>query len=155
MVAYTSTQLGSGIANARVAPISGVGMGGRTAHHMRGEFTPTVTLTTADFVDLFDMPPRSRVISAFVKFDGQIDSNGAPTWAYNVGSVATPALIFAASIVGRTAGPSVEAIMAPVGRDFTFTAKTRIRLVPTGAPATFVAGQKITVVIAYTVEEPA
>jgi hypothetical protein len=61
---------------APVYPISGVGLGGRTTHHARGEFTPTAAITTADVVDMFDLPPRARIIGATLKAEGQIDSNG-------------------------------------------------------------------------------
>jgi hypothetical protein len=154
MALFFSVQLGSGAANARTFPISGVGLGGRTSHHARGEFTPAVAFTVADQIDMFDLPPRARILGAFLKYEGQTDSNGAPTLAVNVGSIATPALIFAGSTVGRTVGPSVDATMNPLGRDFQTVGKTRIRLVPTANAATFVPGQKIVLVVNYTVEEP-
>jgi hypothetical protein len=57
-------------------PVSGVGLGGRTTHHARGEFTPTAAITTADVIDMCDIPPRSRIVGATLKCEGQIDSNG-------------------------------------------------------------------------------
>jgi hypothetical protein len=137
-------------------PVSGVGLGGRTTHHARGEFTPTAAITTADVIDMCDIPPRSRIVGATLKCEGQIDSNGTPTLAFNVGIAGTPALIFAGSTVGRTAGASIDRAPTAASFDYLTTgAKTRIKLVPSANAATFVAGQKIVLVIAFTVEEPA
>jgi hypothetical protein len=139
-----------------VYPVSGVGVGGRTAHHARAEFTPTVALTTADTVALLDLPPRSRIIGAVLKYEGQTDSNGTPTWAVNIGTAALPTLLFAGSTAGRTAGASVDRNPAATATDFLTTgAKTRIQLVPSANAATFVTGQKIVLIVNFMVEEPA
>jgi hypothetical protein len=151
MTAYSSLEL-----TPPIYPVSGVGVGGRTTHHARGEFTPTVALTTADTVAMLDLPPRARIVSAVLKYEGQTDSNGTPTWAVNVGTAATPALIFAASTAGRTAGASIDRAPTAISTDFLTTgAKTRIFLAPSANAATFVVGQKIVLIVAFLVEEPA
>lgn len=154
MAQYFSLQLGGGVAGARTFPVSGVGLGGRTTHHARGEYTPGAAITTADVIDMFDLPPRARILGATLKYEGQIDSNGVPTWAVNIGSAETPALIFAASTAGRTAGASVDRSPTAISFDTLLPSKTRIRLVPTANAATFVPGQKIVLIVDFTVEEP-
>jgi hypothetical protein len=149
MTQYSSVEV------AGLYPISGVGLGGRTTHHARGEFTPTVALTTADVVDMLDLPPRARIIGAQLKYEGQTDSNGSPTWAVNVGITGTAALIFAGSTAGRAAGASIDRAPAAGATDYVTTGKTRVKLVPSANAATFVTGQKIVLLISYLVEEPA
>lgn len=135
----------------RSFPVSGVGLGGRTSHHARGEFTATTAFTTADFVDMFDLPPRARVIGGFIKAT-DMDSNGAPTITLNVGIVGTPQLFFAAANVAQAGG--VLATLTTAGYDYVTTGKTPVRLVPQANAATFAAGT-IIVVLDYIVEEPA
>src|SRR6476646_1401799 len=100
MAQFYSIETGSGVAGARLYPVSGVGMGGRTSHHARGEFTTTAALAAADIVDLFDLPPRARIIGGFIKAT-DMDTNGTPTIAFNVGIAGTPALFFAASTAAQ------------------------------------------------------
>lgn len=152
MVAYTSAQT----TGPRLAPVSGVGLDGRSAHHERGTFTATVALTTADNVLMFYLPPRARVTGGYIKSTGQLDSNGTPTVTVNLGTLALPQLFFAASTnVGRIAGDSQETTLAPAGRDFQTTAKTPVYMTLQANPATGAATAVITAVLSYMVEQPA
>lgn len=155
MANYTSIELGSGVAGARTYPVSGVGLGGRTYHSARGEYTTTVAIGAGDTVQMFDLPPRARIHSAYIKAD-QLDSNGSPTITTSMGITGTAGLFFSASTsVGRTAGASADTAMLPAARDFLTTGKTRVFLTFPAAAATGVVGAKIVVHVAYSVEEPA
>lgn len=133
-------------------PVSGVGLGGRTAHHARGQFALTAALAAADTIQLFDLPPRARVLGGFIKSD-DVDTNGTPTITYNVGTAATPALFFAASVAGQAG--TVDRNLAVAGTDFVTTGKTRVLLTVAAGPATGTTTGTIVVVLNYTVEEPA
>jgi len=140
----------------RLAPISGVGLDGRTAHHERGQFSATVALTTADNVLMFYLPPRARIVGGFIKSTGQLDSNGSPTVTVNLGTAATPTLFFNASTnVGRVVGDSAETTMNPTGRDFVTTAKTPVYLTLAANPATGATTATIVAMLSYLVEQPA
>lgn len=135
-------------------PVPGVGLGGKTSHSQRGEFTTTVALAAADTIQMFDLPPRARVVGGFLKA-AQLDSNGSPTITVSLGIVGTPGLFFNASTaVGRTAGVTADATMNPAGRDYLTTAKTPVIMtIPAGA-ATGVVGAQIVAHLTYHVEEP-
>ena len=145
MVDFSSLQM-----TAPTAPVSGVGLGGRTPHGARGEFTSTVAVTTADRVIMFNIPPRSRIVSGFLKTT-DMDSNGAPTLALNVGTVANPTLFFAGSTIAQTGG---AVGMFSNGLDFVTTARTAVIITPSANAATFANGT-IVLVINYWNEEPA
>jgi len=145
MVAYTSVQL-----TPPTYPVSGVGLGGRTSHSARGEYTVTTALAAGDTIALFRLPPRARIKSGFIKSEA-VDSASAVT--YNVGITGTPALFFSGSTVGRTGG-GVDRTMAFAGTDFTTSAFTNVLLTVGTAPGTGTTGGKIVVDITYTVEEP-
>lgn len=156
MVQYTSLELGSGVAGARVYPTPGVGLGGRTSHSGRGEYTTTAALGAGDTVLMFDLPPRARVVGGFLKAEGQLDSNGTPTLTVSLGTAATPGLFFNASTaVGRAVGATADTNMAATGRDYVTTAKTRVIMTFPAGAATGVVGNKIVAHLTYHVEEPA
>lgn len=152
MPAFFSSQLGGGLANARTFPTPGVGLGGKTVHWARGVFTPLTALTTGDTLDLFDLPPRARVVDGFVK-SADLDTNGAPTYAFNVGIAGTPSLFFAAANAPQAG--TVNRMTLAAAHDFVTTARTRVVLVPSANAATFSAAGDIVVMLAYIVEEPA
>jgi len=147
MTAYTSAQL----TGPRYAPVSGVGMGGRTSKHERGSFAVTANLAAGDTIDLFTLPRNARVLGGFIKSDA-VDTGSAVT--YNIGITGTPALFFNGSIVGRTGG-GVDSAMAATGRDYVTTAKTKVTLTIGAAPAGGATGGNIVVIFDYWVEEPA
>lgn len=153
MATYTSLQLGSGRAGARNYPVSGPGMGGRTTHAARGEFTLTAALALNDTIQLFDLPPRARIVSGFVKSD-DLDSGGTglridvgdagDTDRYLTGGAGTP---------GPVAG--VSDTLAATAYDYVTTAKTRVFATVSVAPTTGATTGTFVVFLEYTVEEPA
>ena len=150
MAQFYSVELGSGVPGARNYPVSGVGLGGRTSHWARAEFTLATALATTDVLDLFDLPPRARNIDGFVKSD-DLYTNGTPPYAFNVGTAATPALFFAAATAPQAG--TVTRMSASTAIDFLTTGKTRVKLVPSANAATFATGN-VVVMIEYLVEEP-
>lgn len=151
MAQFYSLETGGAITG-RQYPTPGVGMGGRVSKHGRGEFTTTAALTTADTVDLFDLPPRARVIGGFIKAT-DMDTNGAPTITLNVGITGTPQLFFAASTAAQAG--TVDRALAAAGTDYVTTAKTRVKLTVQANAATSVAVGTVVVVLNYIVDEPA
>ncbi len=135
-----------------VYPVSGVGLGGRKSHHARAQFSLTAALALNDTIQLFDLPPRARVIGGFIKSD-DIDTNGTPTVAFNVGDSGSANRFFAASTAGQAG--TVDRNMAATGMDYLTTAKTRVFLTVSTAPATGTTTGNIVVVFDYMVEEPA
>lgn len=153
MATFKSVQLGGTAANARTYPVSGVGMGGRTTHGARGEYTITAALANGDKIDLFYLPPRARIVSGFVKCD-DLDTGGtalridigdaADTDRYLVGSASTP---------GPVAG--VTNTLATTGYDYVTTAKTLVSATVSAGPTTGATTGTLVVFLEYTVEEPA
>lgn len=153
MANFNSVQLGGTAANARTSPVSGVGMGGRTTHAGRGQYTITAALALNDTIQLFDLPPRARIVSGFVKAD-KLDSGGTAlridigdagdTDRYFVGSAATP---------GPVTG--VTNLLAATGVDFVTTQKTRVFATVSAGPTTGATTGSLVVVLEYMVEEPA
>lgn len=152
MANYKSIGLGGTVANARTAPVSGVGMGGRTPHAARGEYNIGAALALNDTIELFDLPPRARIIGGFVK-SADFDTNGTPTIVLAVGDAADDDRYFSALTVGQTGG--IASMLAATGLDFVTTQKTRVIAKVTAAPATSATTGQLVVVLHYWVEEPA
>lgn len=122
---------------------------------------PTVSLTAAlatnDVINLGYLPTNAVLTGIVLKAATQLDSNGAPTLAFNVGVTGTPALFFSAiTTVGRAAGASVESgtNMTAAGRLYKNTTGAKqlvFATVSTGA-ATGAAGT-LEADITYFVEE--
>lgn len=151
MANFKSVQLG-GSAGARTYPVSGVGEGGRTRHGARGEYTITAALGINDTIELFDLPPRSRVVGGFVKTD-DLDTGGSPAIVLAVGDAGDDDRYFTGLTVGQAGG--VSTAMASTGVDYVTTAKTRVIAKVTTAPATGATTGNIVVVLEYWNEEPA
>lgn len=150
MANLTSVELGGGVAGARTYPVSGAGMGGRTTHGARGTYTITAALAAADTIQLFDLPPRARIISGFIKAD-DLDSGGSAL-RFDVGDSGDTDRYFAASAAGATA--TVDRALAFAGQDYLTTAKTRVFATVQTAPTTGATTGTITVVLEYFCEEP-
>lgn len=146
MANYTSLEL-----TPPVYPVSGVGLGGRTSHHARGQFTPAANLAAGDVIGMFDIPTRSRIKSGFLK-GGSADSGTGIT--LNVGIVGTPALFFSASTAAQGTG-SVDRNLQFAGTDYVTTQKTRVIITVAAAPTTPVTGNPIVLMLEYLNEEPA
>jgi len=146
MVAYTSLEM-----TPPVYPVSGVGLGGRTSHSARGQYTVTTALAAGDTVAMFRLPPRARIKSGYIKSDA-VDSGSAVT--YNVGIAGTPALFFSGSTVGRNGG-GVDRTVAFAGVDYVTPAYQTVILTVGAAPTTGTSGGTIVLDLTYSVEEPA
>lgn len=152
MATFNSVELGGTTANARTYPVSGVGMGGRTTHGARGEYTILAALALNDVINLFYLPPRARIISGFVKSDDldtggtalriDVGDSGAAS-RYFVGGAGTP---------GPVAGYSNA--LAVTGADYLTTAKTLVTATVSAAPTTGATTGTLVVVLEYTCEEP-
>jgi hypothetical protein len=132
-------------------PAPGPGIGGQNIRAERG----TIALATGDLVlnavhGAFDLPPGFTVLGGAI-WATDMDTNGTPLLAFDVGVAGTTAAFFAASQVGRT-GVASEAL-ATTGYGFTTTAKTRVIVTVQAAAATAAAGT-LNVVLFGTVNEP-
>jgi hypothetical protein len=127
-----------------VASVASAGV----VHWAYAEITVTAALTTADVFNFFDLPAGSRVIAATLE-STDMDTNGSPTLAINVGDSGSGTRYFSASTVGQ-AGTASTAI-AVAGLHFKNTTKTRITGAPSANAATGVAGTLILSMF-YTVE---
>ncbi len=148
---YKSVELGGTAASPRFYPTSGVGMGGRTTHTARGEYTISAALVINDTIDMFYLPPNARVKRGFIK-SADLDSGGSPAITLDLGDSGDTDRYFAASTVAQAGG--VDVTMAATGVDYLNTAKTLVTLLVKAAPATSATTGTIVVEIDYMVEEP-
>jgi hypothetical protein len=141
MATYNSTNIQNktGVSSGSIA-----GM----VHCAYAEVVTTAALTTADTLNFFDLPPNARVIAATLE-STDIDTNGTPLIALNVGDSGSATRFFAASAVGQAGTASVASAVA--GLHYKTTAKTRIVCVPSANAATGVAGS-VYLSMLYTVE---
>lgn len=151
MANLISVELGGGVANARNYPVSGVGLGGRTTHRARGEYTIVAALALNDTIQLFDLPPHARILGGFIKAD-DLDSGGTAI-RLSVGDAGSATRYFSSSSAGSVA-TSVDATMAATGIDYYTTAKTRVFMTVSTGPTTGATTGTIVVSISYNVEEP-
>jgi hypothetical protein len=151
MATYTSIELG-GPSGIRPYPVSGVGLGGRTTHAARGEFTLTAALALNDTIQLFDLPRNARIVSGFVKSD-DLDTGGTGL-RIDVGDAGDidRFLVGGAGTPGPVAG--VTNTLAVTGYDYTTTAKTRVFATVSTGPTTGATAGTFVVVLEYFCEEP-
>lgn len=148
---FNSVELGGTTANARTYPVSGVGLGGRTMHSARGEYTISAALVINDVINLFDLPPGARVQGGYIKSD-DLDTNASATITLDVGDGGDADRYFAASTAAQAG--TVDRAMAATGVDYLTTAKTRVFATVKAAPATGATAGTLVVVIQYWVQEP-
>lgn len=132
-------------------PVSGVGLGGRTTHNARGEYTILAALALNDTVQLFDLPRNARVIGGAIKSD-DLDTGGGAALRISVGDSGSATRYFSSSAIASTGG--VDSTMASTGIDYLNTAKTRVFMTVSTGPTTGTTTGTIVVRISYTVEEP-
>jgi len=135
-----------------VTPMAGVGLGGQILHSASGSYTITAALVLADVINLFTLPPNSRVVGGFIKSD-DLDTGGTglridvgdagDTDRYLTGTAATP---------GPVAGVSND--IAATGISYLNTAKTTVFATVATGPTTGATTGTFTVRLFYTVEEP-
>jgi hypothetical protein len=105
--------------------------------------TTTAAVTTADTLNLCYLP-KNAVIWGFECKATQMDTNGSPTLAWNVGDSGSATRFFAATTVGRTATPQwkneTDATATHSGVGFQTTGLTLVTAVPSANPATGAAG---------------
>ena len=116
---------------------AGPGLGGSIK-----TYRATIALAAGDLTlnalhGALDLPPGVEVIGAAV-WATDMDTNGTPLLAFNIGDAADPDRFFAATQVGRAGTASSD--MAVTGYGFTTTAKTRVNVVVSAAAATAAAG---------------
>ena len=127
----------------------------KAINHLHETVTVSAGLTTADTLNIGYLPPNAVVTSVKLKAPTQLDSNGAPTLAFNMGISGTPALFKSAiTTVGRAAGASVDETVAAAGLLYKNTtgSKVLVTVTPSANAATGVAGT-IEAAISYFVEE--
>ena len=152
MANFKSLELGGSAANGRTYPVSGVGVGGRTQHAARGEYTITAALALNDTIELFDLPLNARIVGGFVK-SADFDTGGSPAIVLAVGDAGDDDRYFAGLTIGQTGG--VSTALAATGVDYVTTAKTRVIAKVTTGPATGATTGTLVVVLHYFVNEPA
>ena len=117
----------------------------------RAVVTTTAALTTADVLNFFYLPPNARVVAGYL-LSSDMDTNGTPTLAFNVGDSGSAARYFAASVVGQAGTASTA--LAQAGLGYLTTAKTLITCSPSANAATGVAGT-LELSLNYVVEDSA
>jgi hypothetical protein len=99
--------------------------------------TTAMVDNTDDEVALFWLPKGAVVVGASISAT-DMDTNGTPTLAFDVGDTADEDRLIAASQVGR-AGTLANAL-APTGHLYKYTADTQIKAYVQAAAATAAAG---------------
>lgn len=115
----------------------------------RFPLTITAALTTADVLQFGYLPIYARVIDAYLEAT-DMDTNGSPTLAFNIGDAGDVDRLFAASTAGQAAG--VTRMTAVTGFGHRYDTKTLITGAPSTNAATGVAGTLALTVI-YVVED--
>lgn len=101
------------------------------------EVPVTAALTTSDTINFGYLPANARILAATLE-STDIDTNGSPTIAINVGDSGSATRLFSASTVGQAGTASVASAVA--GLHYKTTAKTLIVGAPSANAATGVAG---------------
>lgn len=147
MTIYSSIQK-----TAPLAPISGVGVDGRTVHVARGQFNVTTqTLTSADTINMFDLPQNARIVGATLKAD-KVDSSN--TLRLNVGISGNTSLLITGSGIGSGATAYTSTINAGAMDYVTTARKTTVQITPSANAAGANAGS-IVLMVQYIVDQPA
>ncbi len=129
----------------------------RNTIHLHNTVAVPATLATTDTVAFGWIPPNAIVTGAGLKAQTQLDSNGAPTLAFNLGVVGTPALFKSAVItVGRVAGASFDSNTSMAAAGYLYKNVSGLKQLVIASPSTValtgVAGN-LECMIAYHVEE--
>jgi hypothetical protein len=114
------------------------------------------TWAAGDTIAVGWLPPQATVKSVTLKAAAQIDSNGAPTLALDVGVAGTPQLFKSAvTDVGHTAGATVDTTINPGGMLWQNTTGSDVAVLITvhTAAATPVAGTTLELDVEYYVED--
>lgn len=140
------------VAVAQKKPVPGFGAGGGQVRTQYSTVAIPSGATTADTIQLFDLPPHARVLGLMVKSDAL---GGATT--LNIGDggygsvVADPDRYLAAGSITTAGG--VVSTMASTGVFFK-TGDRRLRITAAFAAGTVGTAGNLEVAMSYTVEEP-
>lgn len=113
--------------------------------------TCTAAPATTDTLNFFYLPANSRVVGGWLSAS-DMDTNGAPTIALNIGDAGSASRYFAASTVAQ-AGTATQT-MAATGLGYLNTSKTLVTGVASANAATGAAGT-VTLCLQYVVEDSA
>lgn len=141
MATYNSSGVGNN------APALGHGIAGN-AKVATATVTCTAAPATTDTINFFDLPAGARVHLAVLSAS-DMDTNGSPALALNIGDAGSAARLFSASTVGQAGTASTAVAATGVGN--LYTTKTRITGVASTNAATGAAGT-VTLSVLYTVE---
>jgi len=141
MATYSSTDYSTN------APVPSNGLS-RGAQIMYFPITVTAALTTSDVFNFGYVPANFRVVDAILKAS-DMDTNGTPTLAINVGDSGSGTRLFSASTVGQAGTADRAMAVAGVNYKYSSTAKTLITGAPSANAATGVAGTIELVLIGY------
>jgi hypothetical protein len=109
----------------------------------------TAALTTSDAIEFGYLPDYARVIDAYVEAT-DMDTNGTPTLAFNIGDSGDVDRLFAATTAGQAAG--VTRMSAATGFGHRYDAATLITGAPSTNAATGAAGT-LALTILYVIED--
>lgn len=131
-----------------VNPFASHGLGG-TLKCAYADVTCAAAPATTDTINFFYLPANARIVFACLE-STDMDTNGTPTLALNIGDSGSAARLFSASTVGQ-AGTLSQAI-ATAGQGFKTTGKTLITGVASTNAATGAAGT-LSLTVFYLLEE--
>jgi hypothetical protein len=120
-----------------------------TVRCQRFKVTITAALTTADAIQFGYLPKYARVVDAWVKAT-DMDTNGTPTLAFNIGDAGDVDRLFAATTAGQAAGTT--RMSATTGFGHRYDDETLITGAPSTNAATGAAGT-LELAVFYTVED--
>jgi hypothetical protein len=124
---------------------------GFTVQTVTATVTCTAAPSTSDTINFFYLPANARVVGGFLS-SSDMDTNGTPTLALNIGDSGSASRYFSASTVGQ-AGTASTAI-AVAGLGYLNTSKTLVTGVASNNAATGAAGT-VTLNLQYVVEDSA
>lgn len=142
MATYQSTN----VANKR--PIAAHGFR-RNLQFARGVVAVPSTVGTSDVLQFFYLPLNAVVVGGYIKSD-DLDSNGSPTAAINIGDAGSASRYFSASNVAQAGTAANESLASGLG--YLNSGKTLVTGAFSTAPATGVAGN-VEVGLFYVVED--
>lgn len=122
---------------------------GSSVYCQRFKITTTAALTTSDVLRFGYLPKYARVVDAWLKAS-DLDTNGTPTIALNVGDSGDADRLFAASTVAQTG--TVAKMTVATGFGYRYDDETLITGAPSTNAATGAAGT-IELAVFYTIED--
>ncbi len=129
-------------------PIPSHGLGS-SVYCQRFPLTITAALTTADVLQFGYLPKYARVVDALLEAS-DMDTNGTPTLAFNIGDAGDVDRLFAASTAGQAAG--ITRMTLATGFGHRYDDETLITGAPSTNAATGAAGT-LALYVFYTLED--